>query len=203
MRKMLLIICLIAGLATADGAVPLHSDYEPTGDILWENPYDFALLSDGLYSYYHNHATDDFVLDSQSQLEAVILYTAYEEAHPRDLELAVYEDDAGSPGPELWRITVSGDNITDIDTGDDAFSFDIWETRLELDPADYQELPTGTHWLEVYDPTDQLFGWFCEDGGNFQIYGHTVFDYSAFFIVEGTPNSPVHPASWGAIKALN
>jgi len=203
MQKMLLIICLIAGQVTADGAVPLHSDYQPAGDILWQNPYDYGLVTDGLYSYHGSHATDDFVLDSQSRLEAVMLYTAYEEAHPRDLELAAYEDVAGSPGSELWRITVSGNNITDTNTGDDAFGFDIWETRLELDPADYHELPAGTYWLEVYDPTDKLFGWYCEDDGNFQIYGGTVFDHSAFFTVEGTPNSAVHPASWGAIKALD
>ena len=204
MKKIALLLVLIAGMAPAAGGSALTINPATNGSVLWENPYDYDLLVDGLYSYDINHATDDFVLDNQSELEAIVFYVAYSGTHPRDLQVAIYQDVSGSPGSEQWRVTVDSSNITDTDTGDDNWGYDLWETRLELDPADvYEDLAPGTYWLEVYDPHDEVFGWFCENTGNFQYYGGTVFDFSAFFVVEGTPNSAVVGSSWGAIKALD
>ncbi len=198
-----LLLVLIAGMAPAAGGTVLAGNPLPMGDILWEHPYDYSTLDDGYYINAGRLCQDDFVIDSQSDIEAFTVWTVYDNSHPRNLEVALYNDNGGSPGSEFWRVTVDAANITDTDTGDDNWGYDLWETRLELDPADvYEDLAPGTYWFEVSDPGTLMAAWLGSLGGNMYYIGNPT-AHDAFFVVEGTPNSAVVGSSWGAIKALD
>ncbi|MCD4733040.1 hypothetical protein K8R78_02250 [bacterium] len=193
---------ILSDTSTFDTPLLYSSDnFEPLTDVLWENPYDYSLLTEGAYSYSTYHSQDDFVLTTESSLEGFELWTCYSGSHPRTLEVALFADDGGSPGTELWRVTVDPGNITDTDTGDDKWGFDLFHTVILLDPADYHTEAAGTYWVEFYDPGGTLFAWLCEDGGNLhQNDWESWFD--AFFAVLTNVGSTIEETTWGQIKAL-
>ncbi|MBD3401063.1 MAG: hypothetical protein GF399_12145 [Candidatus Coatesbacteria bacterium] len=189
MKQISLILVILVGLAAAE--------------VLWENPYGFSEVEGGYSAYDTTHSLDDFVLDSQSDIEAFVTWNIYDGSHPRDLLVALSYDDGGVPGSVFWAVNVDAADITTTDTGEDLYTLDIIETRLELDPADvYEDLAPGTYWFEVHDQGDDLFAWLYENGGNMHVNDEDK-GVSAFFVVEGTPNSAVVGSSWGRIKALD
>lgn len=112
-----------------------------------------------------------------------------------DFQLTVYDDDAGSPGDQLWQAVPS--SVANTDTGDDAWGFDLYHTIMDLDSADFFQAASGTtYWVEIYGTGTSIFYWLCADGGNMHRNG-TDLGYDAFFRVLGTVNTAIHESTWG------
>jgi hypothetical protein len=175
---------------------PEASDLE----VLWANPYDFALLSWILESWGDYRTQDDFILTSSGWVKGFECWFLYADSpHPQPFEVTLRYYDHGHPGDIFWTAHVT--DVTDTNTGDDLFGFDVWHSLLLLDEEDYVFIEAGPpHWLEIYW-TGYGGAWCCEEDGNAYSDGRE-WDLSVFFTVLGTPSgAAVQPASWGEIKA--
>ncbi|MCK4593317.1 hypothetical protein KAU45_02360 [bacterium] len=172
-------------------------------EILWENPYEYWLVSWIIPSSGPSHAQDDFRLETFAWVKGFECWFLYGKNHPLPplpFELTMRYDDLGSPGDTFWTAYVT--DVTDTDTGDDLFGFDIWHILLLLDEEDYIYIDVRSWlWLEIYW-TGYSGAWVCEDGGNAHYNGERL-SLSCFFTVLGTPSGAgVEESSWGEIKAL-
>ena len=200
MKKTLLLSLLIVSVALA-GLTTWSPTDEPTEEVLWENPYPFADLDDGKYASGDLHCQDDFLLTEDAIIEGFECWSLFEDGPMGDYQLTLYDDDGGSPGDQLWQAVPS--SVSNTDTGDDAFGYDVYHTELSLDSDDFYQVTSGaTYWIEIYGLGDSIFYWVCADGGNMHRNG-TDLGADAFFRVLGTINTALETASWGAIKALD
>ena len=150
-----------------------------SNDILWENPFDFALCTNGLNSSGPYRCEDDFVLDDNATIEGFTCWSIFTSGHPQSFDITVWVDSGGAPGAEQWSETVT--DITDTDTGYDGWGYDMWQTDMVLDST--FDLDAGTYWVEFYW-TATTFYWLVEDGGNLRQNGSPT-GMAGFFAVEG------------------
>jgi hypothetical protein len=154
-----------------------------------------------MYSSGSFYCQDDFQLTEDAIIEGFECWSAFQDGPMGDFQLTVYDDDAGSPGDQLWQAVPS--SVANTDTGDDAWGFDLYHTIMDLDSADFFQAASGTtYWVEIYGTGTSIFYWLCADGGNMHRNG-TDLGYDAFFRVLGTVNTAIHESTWGAIKALD
>ena len=155
-----------------------------SNDILWENPFDFALCTNGLNSSGPYRCEDDFVLDDNATIEGFTCWSIFTSGHPQSFDITVWVDSGGAPGAEQWSETVT--DITDTDTGYDGWGYDMWQTDMVLDSS--FDLTADTYWVEFYW-TASTFYWLVENGGNLRQNG-TPTGMSGFFAVEGFAGDP-------------
>lgn len=208
MRTCAVLIILSAGLCLA-GTPYLSPAPETTGEVLWENPYSYDELDSHWESFGMWHCMDNFTLDEVNSIGAFVFWAIYEEdPDTYELEVVIYESRGGYPGAAIGeRVLVDTDNITQIDTGDDSWGYDLYETHIDLNPEDvYKEVEPGIYWLEVYSPNCQAMHWICGYPGD-MVHAHYFngeLDQHAadgFFVVEDASTMPIEDDSWGAIKA--
>jgi hypothetical protein len=194
-----LLVTLALGSNAARGFTATLQDGSDL-EVLWENPYEFELVSWILPSSGMYRAQDDFRLENFAWVKGFECWFLYADSpHPQPFELTMRYDDIGSPGETFW--TAYATDVTDTDTGDDLFGFDVWHTKIILDEEDYIFIDVRSWiWLEMYW-TGYDGAWCCEDGGNAYLNG-VKRNLSCFFTVLGTPSGEdVEVASWGEIKA--
>jgi hypothetical protein len=189
-RMTILLLCALTF------SVALGLDYP---QVLWENPYDFSLMTAGFWSYGPYYTHDDFTLDGNSSLEAVECWGFYSSGsdNPQPFNVALRYDHYGMPGSYYdWTV------VTDVEetyTGDKFQGKPVFHYRLNFpDPMDVEGgMP---FWLEIWSYAD-YFKWGAEDGGLLYYQWNPV-ERSAFFRLLGTTGEPgVQAASWGEIKA--
>ncbi len=198
MKTLTLVLILSVGLAFAGvlytnapsdlGSVVPSGGYTylppSSNDLLWENPYDFGLLANGLNSSGPYRCDDDFVLDEDATIEGFTFWGVYTIGHPQPFAVDVTTDASGAPGSTVWSDTVT--DVTDTDTGDDNWGYDLWRTDIVLDSS--FDLAADTYWVEFYW-TVSTFYWLCENGGNMHQNGSNT-GYDAFFAVNGFAGEP-------------
>jgi len=198
MRKALFVLSVAAFVGAAfasnyaETAVAGKTEGFPTYDglkgraVLWENPFDYSLMTNAYYAFGSYHVQDDFMLDGMpGTVQGFEWWSVYMGSHPVDMDLHIYSDSGGHPdtGDELWTATYLA---VEEDTGYDMWGVDIWHSWVELDSADYFEAEADTYyWLEVHCNTSNTFGWSTEPGGNIHQNG-SQFGDSVFLIVNGT-----------------
>ncbi len=191
MTKMtVLLLCTVTFLVTTGLAEP---------DVLWEQPYDFPLMTTGFWCYGPYYTHDDFTLDTDSALEAVECWGFYSSTsdNPQPFNVALRYDHYGMPGSYYdWTY------VTDVEetyTGDNFQGKPVVHYRLSWsNPMDVEG--GMTFWLEIWSYAD-YFKWGAEDGG-LLYYQWNPAERSAFFRLLGTPeDTGVQPMSWGEIKA--
>jgi len=198
MRKLMLILVLSASLAfagvlytdaTSDlGLVVPSGGYTyvptPSNDILWENPFDYSLCTNGYNSSDGYRCADDFVLDDDATIESFTCWSIFTGGHPQPFEVTVWIDSGGAPGTEQWSETIS--DVTDTDTGYSGWGYTMYQT--DMVPADTFDLSAGTYWVEFFW-TSTYFYWLVENGGNLRQNGAPM-GVSGFFAVNGFVGEP-------------
>jgi hypothetical protein len=178
-------------------ATPGPADDDP--EVLWENPYDFPLMVTGFWCYGPYYTHDDFILETDSELQAVECWAFYSSMsdNPQPFNVALRYDHYGMPGSYY-----DNRHVTDVEetyTGDNFQGKPVFHYRLNWnDPMDVEG--GETFWLEIWSYAD-YFKWGAEDGGLLYYLWNPV-DCSAFFRLLGTPDDTgTETMSWGEIKA--
>ena len=156
----------------------------PSNDILWENPFEFALCTNGYNSSDGYRCADDFVLDDDATIEGFTCWSIFTGGHPQPFEVTVWVDSGGAPGAEQWSETVS--DITDTDTGYTGWGYQMFQTDMVLDSS--FDLSAGTYWVEFFW-TSTYFYWLVENGGNLRQNGAPQ-GVSGFFAINGFEGEP-------------
>jgi len=198
MRKILLILVLSASLTFAGvlftsapsdlGLVVPSGGYTylppQSNDILWENPFEYGLCTNGYNSSDGYRCADDFVLDDDSTIEGFTCWSIFTGGHPQPFDLTVWIDSGGAPGAQQWTDNVT--DVTDTDTGYSGWGYTMYRTDMVLD--DTFDLSAGTYWVEIFW-TSTYFYWLVENGGNMRQNGSPV-GVSGFFAVNGFSGPP-------------
>jgi len=158
-----------------------------SNDILWENPFEYGLCTNGYNSSDGYRCADDFVLDDDSTIEGFTCWSIFTGGHPQPFDLTVWIDSGGAPGEEVWSETVT--DITDTDTGYDGWGYSMFQT--DMVPDDTFDLAAGTYWVEFFW-TSTYFYWLVENGGNLRQNGSPM-GVSGFFAISGTTWQPGEP----------
>lgn len=201
MKKTALLFLLVAVAALAApaelGYLPplgggvaevMHSPNYP--DVLWENPYSYGDLVNGLTSSGSYHSQDDFTLAADATIEGFEVWCVFTSGPGSAYQLTLFADSGGAPGSQLW--TGTPDTVVNTDTGDDQWGYDLYHSDISLAPADYFSGTAGTtYWIEFYY-TGGTYYWLCESGGNMYQSGSNT-GYDAFFRVNGTAGGDSTP----------
>ena len=213
-------ICLtvFTALAFAEGHAELGARHAPgdgivsTDGVVFSQVYSFANLING---YRHIEMADDLILSATASIQNIRVWMIYTGGMPTDYDLA-FAQDAGDSDPNnatyVWSETVP---CTHVDTGDDNWGFDIYETTCAISPTDtYPSLTAGLrYWLILVFKGDEF--WLVEDpvwGSYAWTYSGTTwyrtddpytFDYAvdAFFELYDSP-VPIERETWGSRKPL-
>jgi len=223
MKCIVLFLTVFSALAFADGASPLGAIHPTaTGSVdddplLWAQPYSSATLQNG-YRYYdtstgEGYMVDDFFGGGEFTIKSIRIWMIYQGANPETYEVAFIED-AGDANPNNGTVAWSGTmTCTHVDTGDDLWGYDIWETTGVL--SNYPTLPSfDRYWLVlrfqgeeywlVQPPVSGSYPWLgpttiellsCADPS---MYGETSDSYFALY----APPVPIVRESWGSIKSI-
>jgi len=220
MKLVTLCLALCAALAFAGSHSELGA-VEPSGSgtagagtdaLVFSQTYSFAALVNG---FGHTVAADDFILSADASLQNIRIWMIYSSGNPTTYDLAIAQD-AGDSNPgnasTVWSETVP---CTHVDTGDDNWGFDIYETTCPI--SSYPSLTAGQrYWLILTFDTgvgtqywlveDPVWGSYCWTGDGTTWWRSddvATFDYAADFFFE-LYDSPVvlERETWGSIKSI-
>lgn len=218
MRKKLLFILLVAGMAFAsssdlghrDGAaMPTQSPANP-GEFPVDNPYDYGALTNGLACYSANgwYLANDFEVDYVGDVCDYCIWII-DNGTASSIDSMFYDGDASGPGSLLGVQSGVG---TLTDTGDDNWGYDLYECVVALD-ADY--VITAQYYWMSFDPVGGFYYWltpdhdgtwgaeayFSEDGGYSWSDSTTMWGtaYDNFWVI--WPAWAIEEITWGQIKA--
>ncbi|MBD3373367.1 MAG: hypothetical protein GF403_11715, partial [Candidatus Coatesbacteria bacterium] len=175
MKKTALLVLLVVVVALA---APAELGYLPPLDgvaasvmyspnypaVLWENPYSYGDLLNGLNSSGSYHCQDDFTLAAGATIEGFEAWCAFASGPGSAYQLTLFADSGGAPGSQLWQ--AAPDTVVNTDTGDDKWGLDLYHSDISLAPADYFSATAGTtYWIEFYY-TSGTYYWLCAADGN-------------------------------------
>jgi len=217
MKLVVLILTACAAFAFANvaqlGAVHPEGDPTPGSDaVVFAQTYSFGTLLNG---FRHIEAADDFIVGTSCDLQNIRIWMIYSGGMPTDYDLRISMD-AGDSDPnnatDIWTETVP---CTHVDTGDDNWGFDIYETTCAIPAMDaYPSVTAGQrYWLELVFKGDEywlvsgpVWGSFCwtsdgttwtraDDPGTFATEADFYFD------LYDTPVA-LQRETWGSIKSI-
>ncbi len=153
--KFILAVFLVLGLTLGEsnfgdtGFVGTSKLPASTDGTLYEQPYDFPNLTNGIYVYAPQFAcADNFAFTSSATIKSIAIWMVFTTAgHPYDITLDIYQDNSGEFGTCVWSDTIAAANQTETLTGDQQWGFDLYRSDLQL--QNYPTLPAGTYWLAV------------------------------------------------------
>jgi len=199
------------------GRIPSHSSEPPppADGSLYSQPYDFSNLVNGISVASGDQyiGADDFALTSDGHVDQVELWLIYAVSHPVDLNMYVYTNDESDTGPRpggtAWSATIPAAQITDVDTGDDQWGYDIYHVTVDLGSG--FAIPAGeTHWFGVQSVgsdavywlvADPLWAmnacWSADNGATWDGLGSDT--YECFFNLN--QKTGLTPSTWGHIKS--
>jgi len=185
--------------AVAFSTVPVAADDDL--QVLWDQCYDYLFMNGGWGIYGEYYTQDDFILDTDAEVEAVEFWAYYypeEPAHPRPFEANVRYDQYGMPGAYYFRTRVGGDDLEETDTGFDYQGHPLYHYRLNIEPCHIEAWTP--FWLEIRSDAENC-RWGSKTIGDLYFQWNPV-QCSAYYRLLGTPEEPgVESASWGEIKA--
>ncbi len=205
-----LIVVAVAFAGAADfGYVGSGSVYDPqpqTDNAIYEQPYDFAALTNGIYVSGPQFAgADNFTVASAAEVKSITFWTVFTGAgHPFDIAVDIYEDASGSMGTQIWGETVPAAYQTETLTGDQSWGFDLYRSDLQL--QSYPTLPAGDYWVSMsaLGASDPV-GWLvCDPTYPPNMYqynnGWGVVAYDGYFGLYDH-DVALSRTSWGSIKS--
>lgn len=175
---------------------------------LYAQYLDMSHLTDGLLVMNNDGfaAADNFILSSESNIGSVTFWTVYENTHPNDITIEIFENTGGFQGNYIWGETVPTVYMTETFTGLTFLDYDIWELKLDLQTG--LTLAEGEYWLTMtvlnsFDLNAWLIGDPIYTDDMYQIsYGDwQIVPYDAFFIIEGI-ETPLDRQTWAGIKSI-
>lgn len=182
---------------------------------VYSQPYDFGALVNGygVQSGGNYVGADDFTPAHSGTVNEIELWMIYTGAHPCDFNLFVYNDDSDTghqPGSVHWSQTVPSSQVTDQDTGDDEWGYDIYHTTIYLGTDGFSVSAGTMYWLGVQTVGSDVSYWLVTDvtwaepamwsldnGSTWQSPGA---DVECFFILNDDGTS-LSPSTWGGIKS--
>jgi hypothetical protein len=216
MKYLILLVLPALALASANDlgfvrpTAPGHGG--PTDAIVFDQPYSFAALVNG---YQHIQMADDFILSYDTSIQNIRMWMIYVSGNPASYDLAISQD-AGDSDPNnattVWSETVP---CTHVDTGDDNWGYDIWETTFEIPETDLWPSLTGgdrywlilnftasEYWL-VEDPVWGSYSWTSDGTTWYRTDSPSTFNYAAdaFFQLYDSPVALVRE-TWANIKTI-
>ncbi len=184
---------------------------ESDAALLFSQTYSFGALLNG---YRHIEMCDDFIIEGGDvYLEEIVIWMIYAGSQPTDYALRLAED-SGDSDPNnatvIWEETVS---CSHIDTGDDNWGYDIYETTCTISSDAYPLLTGGTrYWLMLVFKGDEywlvenpIFGnyaWTSDGTTWYRTDDPSTFAAAAdaFFDLYGT-RTALNRNTWGNIKS--
>lgn len=215
-----LVIVAVFAFAADDQLGSIH----PTGPTgagsdadVYSQTYDFGTLLNG-YSNYSGGSrlvADDFELTADYDVREIVVWMIWTAGQATEMNMAILSDDAGDSNPatatEVWSEAVP---CVNVDTGDDNWGYDIWETTCTVNTDVYPELSTGIHYYlqvqaEVADNCYILVSpnyvadlvWFFGDSGwqrSDVAFGE---DSDLYFDLFGELTA-IESMTWGSVKTL-
>ena len=168
MKSIFLLFILTAVLLAAFdfGYIPGGSSNpaDPSWDALYEQPYDFPNIANGIYVHSPQFGgADNFTLTSSYEVHVITFWTVFTGAvHPYDIAVDIYQDASGALGTHVWGETVPAAYQTETLTGDQSWGFDLYRSDLQLQT--FPTIAAGDYWLvmSVLGATDPV-GWLVSD----------------------------------------
>lgn len=164
--KFVFAVFLVMGLSLArsnfgdTGFIGTSKPPASTDGTLYEQPYDFPNLVNGIYVHAPQFGgADNFTFTSSATVQSITFWTVFlGTAHPCDIAVEIYQDASGSMGTHMWGETVPGAYQTETLTGDQSWGYDLY--RIDLQLQNYPTIPAGDYWLTmiVLDSSDPV-GW--------------------------------------------
>jgi hypothetical protein len=120
-----------------------------TDGTLYEQPYDFPTLSNGIYVHGPQFGgADNFTFAAEATVKSITFWTVFTDAgHPYDIAVDIYLDSGGTMGSHFWGETVPAAYQTETLTGDQSWGYNLYRSDLQL--QDYPTLPAGNYWLAM------------------------------------------------------
>jgi len=121
----------------------------PADGTIYEQPYDFSSLANGIYVHRPQYGgADNFTFASQATVKSITFWTVFiGNGHPFDIAVDIYQNNSGEFGAIVWSDTVAAANQTETLTGDQAWGLDLYRSDLQL--QSYPILPAGDYWLAM------------------------------------------------------
>ncbi len=226
MKVLSVVLVLLASLAFASasdlGAVH-HSGTSSysggTDAVVYAQPYVFADVANGIRHYSvaesEGWGTDDFVLNTASEIHGIQFYIVYSGVAPTSYDLVIGQD-AGDSDPnnytEVWSANVP---CTLVDTGDENWGMTIWEVNCDI-PSSFPNLTAGPiYWLAIAFHEEAVYEYILVNAtvaGGMAWSGVTQTTYATTLATFGTPydfffnlyDAPtsLERQTWGSIKSL-
>ncbi|OPL18418.1 MAG: hypothetical protein AVO35_06125 [Candidatus Aegiribacteria sp. MLS_C] len=216
MKYLLVLILPALSLAGSDHLGFVHPSGPghggPTDAIVFDQGYSFAALVNG---YQHIQMADDFILSADASIQNIRMWVIYVSTPPTSYDLAIAQDNGDSDPNTATTIWSENVPCTHVDTGDDQWGYDIWETTFEISETDvYPSLTAGVrywlifnftateYWL-VEDPVWGSYAWTSDGSTWYRTDSPSTFDYAAdaFFQLYDTPVA-LDRETWANIKTM-
>jgi len=142
-------LCLAGSNFGDTGIVGSSKPPAPSDGTLYEQPYDFPNIANGIYVHASQFAgADNFTFANQATVKSITFWTIFSDAnHPYDISVKIYQDNSGQFGTLVWSDTVAAANQTETLTGDQSWGFDLYRSDLHL--QSYPTIPAGDYWLTM------------------------------------------------------
>jgi hypothetical protein len=168
--KIFSILLIVSAIAFADtdfgyvGSGDISSPASSADGTLYEQPYDFPNLSNGIFVNGPQFAgADNFTLAASGWIRSITFWTVFSDpAHPFDIAVELYFDNSGVMGSLIWGETVPAAYQTETLTGDTQWGLDLWRSDLQLQMGPI--FPAGDYWLAMSVlGSSQSAGWLVCD----------------------------------------
>lgn len=189
-------------IGTGVGGNPSQGGTDAT---LYEQPYDFPNIANGIYVHAPQFGgADNFTFSAEAEVATITFWTVFTgSGHPYDIAVDIYEDNGGTLGAHFWGETVPGAYQTETLTGDQSWGYDLYQSDLEL--QNRPTVPAGDYWLamSVLGASDPV-GWLvCNPTYPPNMYqynnGWGVVAYDGWFGLYS--EDALTRSSWGSIKS--
>jgi hypothetical protein len=119
----------------------------PADGTLYEQPYQFAALANGIYVHAPQFGgADNFSFSSEATVRSITFWTVFTSAgHPFDIAVDIYQNTGGTFGAHVYGETVPAAYQTETLTGDSSWEFALYRSDLQL--SEQPMLPSGSYWL--------------------------------------------------------
>ncbi len=146
---------------------------------------------------------EDFVLEEVGCIESIEWWSVYIGSQSDTFHLRIYDDNDSAPGTLLWEVPAI--TAVNTDTGDDFTGYNIYQSLITLDPADYfQTEEDKIYWFSMYYNGSGFYWGLLTDEGNMALSydggDWSNLEWIGFFRLNGTSNQALEATTWGAIK---
>jgi hypothetical protein len=202
------------GHITPPAIYPAIQDGPTTDNVAYQQPFVFALLTNGLPFVGASSLmmADDFELTQQVDIASMEIWVIYTSTVPTGMKVQFRSDNASTPGSVLWEQTSS--NMTIAATGLTSWGYNLSYNKITLAQPYWYGAAATRYWVAL-----QTVGgagsqwWLCQNAAFFTMSYYSTNNgsswsssqaafgtaYDQFFVLIKSPTGLTH-STWGEIK---